>query len=144
MCAHRSRSSIPDADLQTWQAEISQLFEEEIKIHFTAEEAVIFPAARQFAELVPLAEELTSEHASLRELFCQAEAHGMSPETLLAFAQQLSAHIRKEERLLFESMQQLMKPSALASLGIGLETALKEVAHSCLLPNEATKLKGKR
>jgi hypothetical protein len=68
----------------------------------------------------------------------------MSPETFPAFAQQLSAHIRKEERLLFESMQRLMKPPELASLGIGLEAALKDVAHSCLLPNEATKLKGKR
>jgi hemerythrin-like domain-containing protein len=145
LCVRIDRAQpIPDADLQTWQVEISQLFEEEIKIHFAAEEAVIFPAARQFAELVPLAEELTLEHASLRGLFRQAEAHRMSPETLPAFAQQLSAHIRKEERLLFESMQQLMKPPELASLGIGLETALKDVAHSCLLPNEATKLKGKR
>ena len=145
LCVRIDRAQpIPDADVQTWQAEICQLFEEEIKIHFAAEEAVIFPAARRFAELVPLAEELTSEHASLRGLFRQAEAHRMSPETLPAFAQQLSAHIRKEERLLFESMQRLMKPPELASLGIGLEAALKDVAHSCLLPNEATKLKGKR
>ena len=145
LCVRIDRAQpIPDADVQTWQAEISQLFEEEIKIHFAAEEAVIFPAARQFAELVRLAEELTAEHASLRGLFRQAEARRMSPETLPAFAQQLSAHIRKEERLLFESMQQLMKPPELASLGIGLETALKDSAHSCLLPNQATKLKGKR
>ena len=145
LCVRIDRAQpIPDADVQTWQAEISQLFEEEIKIHFAAEEAVIFPAARRFAELVPLAEELISEHASLRGWFRQAAAHRMSPETLPAFAQQLSAHIRKEERLLFEGMQQLMKPTELASLGIGLETALKDVAHSCLLPNQATKLKGKR
>jgi len=145
LCVRIDRAQpIPDADVQTWQAEICQLFEEEIKIHFAAEEAVIFPAARQFAELVRLAEELTAEHASLRGLFRQAEARRMSPETLPAFAQQLSAHIRKEERLLFESMQQLMKPPELASLGKGLETALKDVAHSCLLPNQATKLKGKR
>ena len=145
LCVRIDRAQpIPDADLQIWQAEIAQLFEEEIKVHFAAEEVVIFPAARQFAELVPLAEELTSEHASLRELFRQAEAHRMSPDTLPAFTRHLSAHIRKEERLLFAGMQQLMKPAELASLGIGLETALKDVAHSCLLPNQATKLKGKR
>ena len=102
LCVRIDRAQpIPDADVRTWQAEICQLFEEEIKIHFAAEEAVIFPAARQFAELVPLAEELTLEHASLRELFRQAEAHRMSPDTLPAFARHLSAHIRKEERLLF-------------------------------------------
>jgi hemerythrin-like domain-containing protein len=145
LCVRIDRAQpIPDADLQIWQAEISQLFEEEIKVHFAAEEAVIFPAARQFAELVPLAEELTSEHVSLRELFHQAKGRRMSAETLPAFARHLSAHIRKEERLLFAGMQQLMKPPELASLGMGLEAALKDVAHSCLLPNQATKLKGKR
>jgi hemerythrin-like domain-containing protein len=145
LCVRIDRAQpIPDADLQIWQAEIAQLFEEEIKVHFAAEEVVIFPAARQFAELAPLAEELTSEHASLRELFRQAEARRMSAETLPAFARHFSAHIRKEERLLFASLQQLMNPPELASLGIGLETALKDVAHSCLLPNQATKLKGKR
>ena len=37
----------------------------------------------------------------------------MSVEGLPAFARQLSAHIRKEERQLFERMQQLMDPEQL-------------------------------
>jgi hemerythrin superfamily protein len=68
----------------------------------------------------------------------------MSAETLPAFARQLSAHIRKEERQLFERIQQLMTPQQLLSLGLSLEEALKNATQSCALPNEATKLKARK
>ena len=134
---------IPDANLEAWQAEIEQHFEQEIKFHFAAEEQVPFPAARDFPELVPLVEELIADHAALRESFSQSEARRMSAESLTAFARQLSAHIRKEERQLFERLQQLMSPAELASLGEQLEAALKDAAQSCFLTNEATKLKAR-
>jgi hemerythrin-like domain-containing protein len=145
LCVRIDRAQpIADEDLPAWLAEIEQLFEREIKIHFAAEEDVIFPAARRFAGLIPLVEELLAEHTALRELFCQAEARLMSAKALPAFAQTLSAHIRKEERRLFERMQELMRAEELGILGIQLEAALKEAAHVCLLPNAATKLKAKR
>ena len=145
LCVRIDRAQpIPGGDLQAWQIEIEQHFEQEIKIHFAAEEEVIFPAARHFTELVSLVEELTTEHVLLRELFCQAEARLMSAERLPAFAQQLSAHIRKEERQLFEVMQQRMTPAQLADLGVQLEAALKDAAQSCRLPNETTKLNARR
>jgi hypothetical protein len=50
-------------------------------------------------------------------------------------------HIRKEERQLFERLQQMMTASELAHLGSKLENALKGNVQSCSLPNEATKLK---
>jgi hemerythrin-like domain-containing protein len=86
-------------------------------------------------------EELIADHAALRECFSQAEAHKMSAESLTAFAQRLSAHIRKEERQLFERAQKLMTSDELALLGEQLEEALKDAAQSCMLPNETTKLK---
>ena len=142
LCVRIDRAQpIPGTDLQAWQAEIQQRFEQEIKIHFSAEEHVLFPAARQFADLIPLVEELICDHASLRESFSQAAARGMSADSVPAFAQQLSAHIRKEERHLFERLQQLMNPKELAALGAQLEVALKDAAQSCILPNAATKLK---
>jgi hemerythrin-like domain-containing protein len=145
LCVRIDRAQpIPGADLQAWQVEIVFHFEQEIRIHFAAEESVIFPAARQFAELVPLVEELIAEHASLRKVFALAEARQLSAENLAGFAQQLSAHIRKEERQLFEGMQQLMKPAELANLGLRLEAALKDASQACILPNEATKLKPTR
>jgi hemerythrin len=145
LCVRIDRAQpIPDADLEDWQAEIEQHFEQEFRVHFTAEEDVLFPAARNFPELLPLVEELIAEHASLRESFADAQGRRMSAEGLLAFAKWLSAHIRKEERQLFECMQQLMVPEQLADLGISLEVALQDAAQSCILPKNATRLKAKR
>jgi hemerythrin-like domain-containing protein len=142
LCVRIDRAQpIPSADLQAWQAEIDQIFEQEIRIHFSAEEQVLFPAARRFPELILLVEELIADHAVLRECFSQAEAHKMSAESLPAFAQQLSSHIRKEERQLFERMQKQMTSDELVALGEQVEEALKDAAQSCMLPNAATKLK---
>jgi hemerythrin-like domain-containing protein len=145
LCVRIDRAQpIPAADLETWQSEIEQHFEQEIKIHFSAEEQVLFPAAREFPELVPLVEGLIADHTALRESFSRAKARSMSTETLPAFAQHLSSHIRREERQLFEQLQQLMSPEELTALGGQLEAALKDAAESCVLPSEATKLRPKR
>src|SRR5579863_5182579 len=110
LCVRIDRAQpIPVKDLESWQAEIEQHFAQEIELHFVAEERVLFPAARPFTALDPLVEELIADHAVLRESFAQARARTMSAESLPAFAQQLSAHIRKEERQLFERIQQLMR-----------------------------------
>ncbi|MFY9951612.1 MAG: hemerythrin domain-containing protein [Candidatus Sulfotelmatobacter sp.] len=145
LCVRIDRAQpIPAKDLQAWQVEIEQLFEQEIEIHFAAEESVIFPAAERFSELVTLVKELIAEHGSVRDLFRQAEARCMSAQTLSALGQQLSAHIRKEERQLFECIQRLMNPQELAALGMQLESALKDSTQSCVLQNEVTKLKPAR
>jgi hemerythrin-like domain-containing protein len=145
LCVRIDRAQpIAHDDLKTWQAEIEQLFEQEIKIHFSAEEQVLFPAARRFPELIALTEELIAEHVSLNESFSLAKARGMSAEKLLAFAQQLSLHIRKEERQLFERLQQLMMPDQLSETGRQLEESMKDAAQSCILPNAATVLKPKK
>ena len=142
LCVRIDRAQlIPNADLPAWQAEIEQHFAQEIRIHFSAEEGVLFPAARKFPELTSLVQELIADHAALRESFSQAEARQMSTESLPAFARQLSAHIRKEERQLFERLQQLMSADDLSALGIRLQEALQDAAQSCILTNEATKLK---
>jgi hemerythrin-like domain-containing protein len=145
LCVRIDRAQpIPIKDLQTWQSEIEQHFEQEINIHFSAEEEVLFPTARQFPELIPLVEELIADHAVLRESYSQAKARTMSAESLQEFAQQLSNHIRKEERQLFERLQKVMTARDLATLGVRLEEALKEAAQSCILPNQATKLRAKK
>jgi hemerythrin-like domain-containing protein len=140
LCVRIDRAQpIPVADLSTWQSEIEQYFEQEIKIHFSAEEHRLFPAARQFPKLIPLVEELIADHAALREFFLQAKARTLSVESLPAFAQHLSTHIRKEERQLFEQLQEWMSPEELAKLGVQLEAALKDAAQSCILPSPTTR-----
>ncbi len=142
LCVRIDRAQpIPDRNLKAWQAEIEQHFHQEIGVHFSAEEQVLFPAARHFGELIALVDELIAEHAVLRESFSRAEARSMTSGSLPAFTQLLSAHIRKEERQLFERMQQLMDPEELALLGTKLKAALINAAQSCILPSAATKLK---
>ena len=118
LCVRIDRASpIADSDLAAWQAEITQLCQTEIEIHFVAEEKAVFPAAAQFQELAPLVEELLADHADLRAIFAQAESQQLSAESLLTAAQHLSAHIRKEERQLFERLQELMSQEQLALVG---------------------------
>jgi hemerythrin-like domain-containing protein len=140
LCVRIDRAMpIADADLAAWQTEIEQIFQGEISIHFAAEELVLFPAARKRTELIHLIEELLADHAVLRESFAQAESRTMSATELSAFGQRMSAHIRKEERQLFERMQELMSPEELALLGQHLDEALKNAAQVCRLPAAATR-----
>jgi hemerythrin-like domain-containing protein len=141
LCVRIDRASpIRDSDLAAWRTEITHLFRTEIEIHFTAEEQVLFPAARRFTELVPLVKELLADHVGLRALFAQAEAQNLPATELSAAAQRLSAHIRKEERQLFERLQESMNQKELEQLGKQLEEALKDAVQACALPSSRTKL----
>jgi hemerythrin-like domain-containing protein len=141
ICVRIDRASpIGQADLAAWQAEIAQLFQSEIGIHFAAEEQVLFPSAQKVLELIPLVDELLADHVALRKCFVNAQAGQMSATDLSAFGQRLSAHIRKEERRLFERLQELVNQEELALLGTKLEEALKDAAQTCLLPADATRL----
>ena len=69
LCVRIDRAQpIPPTDLRAWQEEMERDFAQEITIHFAAEESALFPAARQFPELIPLLEELTADHAALRRI----------------------------------------------------------------------------
>lgn len=142
LCVRIERASpIPENNLSAWQAEIVQLCRSEIAIHFDAEETIVFPAAHRFAELDSLVDQLLTDHRDLRCEFGRAEAQNMSASDLLKFAQRLAAHIRKEERNLFERLQELLSREELDRIGQQLEDALKEASQSCAIPNEATKLR---
>lgn len=142
LCVRIDRASpVSDSDLASWQAEITQLCQTEIGIHFAAEEQALFPVANQFSELAPLVEELLADHAALRAMFAQAEARNLSTTDLSAMAQHLALHIRKEERQLFERLQQILSPEELALLGKHLDDALKDAAQACILPTDATRLR---
>jgi hemerythrin-like domain-containing protein len=130
-------------EIEPWLAELQQIYEQEIGIHFVAEEKEIFPAARQFADLQPLVDELLREHAVLREMFVKAATRAMTGEELKALGEKLSAHIRKEERHLFEGMQNELTPQELTKIGVALEKSLADAAQSCLLPTPATRLRAK-
>jgi hypothetical protein len=65
LCVRVDRAQpIPAADLESWQTEIEQHFEQEIKIHFAAEEQVLFPTACRFPALVPLVHTSAKKNAN--------------------------------------------------------------------------------
>ena len=133
LCVRIDRATpIAESDLSAWQIEIVQHFQAEIRIHFVAEEQFVFPAARSFSELNPPVDELLSDHAWLRERFAQAEAQRLSGTEITEFARRLSEHIRREERQLFERLQQLMSDEELAVIGQQVELALQEAAQVCI------------
>jgi hemerythrin-like domain-containing protein len=136
---NRARLSSPK-ELRAWQSEVAQHFDQEIRYHFDAEERHLFPAARRFPELSPLVDELLTEHVLLRSYFSRALAGTLNAPELRSFAETLSAHIRKEERRLFEGMQEKMGPDALAEIGAKIDDTLTAVSQACIVPTE-TKLK---
>ncbi len=133
-----------EVDLEAWQREIQQIFEQEIAVHFAAEEKGLFPAAARFPQVKPLVEELVAEHAALRDFFGRAAGRALDGAGLQTFVEKLAVHIRKEERQLFEEMQRLMSPQELAALGTALEKALADASKACILPTAATQLRPKR
>lgn len=135
LCVRIDRASpLAASDLSQWQAEIAQHFRAEIRIHFVAEEQFVFPGAQRFPELGPLVEDLLADHAWLRERFAGAEEQRLAAAEITEFARRLSEHIRKEERGLFERLQELMNAEELAAMGRELEQALKEAEAACALP----------
>jgi hemerythrin superfamily protein len=136
LCVRIERATpIEEWQLAQWQEEMAGKFEGEIKIHFFAEEQIVFPAARNFAELSPLVDRLLAEHQLLRTFFINAEAKQLRSEEISDFARKLSGHIRAEERELFERVQGLLPAEELDRIGRELDRALESAAQSCRLPS---------
>ncbi len=135
-----------DLDMLAWQVEIQRIFVAEIHNHFEAEEQDLFPVASRFGELGPLVDALLREHTLLRDYFGLATERTMDPGKLHDFAKKLSAHIRKEERELFELLQKLLTAEELATVGVALSRVLEGGADqaSCAIPNPATRLRSRK
>ena len=94
--------------------------------HFRREEETVFPLyARQPAHDAELLERVLREHMELhglaRALRAEVAADEVSGETLAALGSLLRAHVRLEERELFEDVQRVVPPGELDSLGSGSE-----------------------
>lgn len=141
LCVRVNRAPLSTPhELDAWQAEIQQHFEQEIQHHFAAEEAALLPAARRLPDLRSLVDELVSDHAQLRKYFTRATNRTLDRDALRQFAELLSRHIRKEERQLFEGIQKQMTPEELRKIGVSLDTTLAAPPPTCIVPAE-TKLR---
>jgi hemerythrin-like domain-containing protein len=104
-----------------WQKEIAQIFASEIRFHFEAEEKVLFPFAQRAPKLRDLVDELRVEHVSLRHYAAGAAEGRLTVPELQLFAASLAAHVRKEERQLFEGMQEFFSAEELTKTGAELD-----------------------
>lgn|SRR5574341_1075483 len=112
MRIHRKRG-----ERDALQREMVSLWEADVRFHFQAEEKFLFPAARRIAAVAPLVRELRAEHTRLRRAFNAARRRPLQSAELTRFADLLEAHIRKEERRLFEQCQKQMSKEELSALG---------------------------
>ena len=104
---------------------IRDSFEVELVNHFDLEERLLFPAIREYLGEMTIVEELVADHRRL-----EAMVRGLrEPAELRTFTTLLSAHIRREERELFEDVQGRLPREVLDRLG---ETFEAEAVRVCL------------
>ncbi len=85
-------------------------FHAELEPHFRLEEDRLLPALRRAGE-TPLVARTLSEHADLRRLIADNQTGNLAQ-----FADLLTAHIRFEEKELFQRAQQLLDLGQLTEL----------------------------
>lgn len=92
---------------------VRQLFENELKPHFAEEEDCLLPLLAAAGAEALVARTL-AEHVEIMHLAQALETpNGTS---LLRFAEAITAHVRFEERELFEAAQQLLDQEALSRI----------------------------
>ena len=119
-----SRSTWP-TDRRQQLDRVLEFFRTDWQRHFQAEEEHLFPAvAAQLREGADLARQLLEEHNDLRARIVELEQDPTTrlDERLPALGECLKRHIRKEEQVLFERMQEEMGSETLEAIGVSLRT----------------------
>jgi iron-sulfur cluster repair protein YtfE (RIC family) len=84
-------------------------YEEKLKPHFAAEENILFPAVKNLTpQISSLVDELIEEHRKIFLLVEEVKSATDKKEQLNIIGVLLEQHLRKEERQLFEMIQQTM------------------------------------
>lgn len=92
-----------------------------IKPHFQNEESNLISKLRNYdLDIEQLCQELLEEHHSLEVLFEQIRQHQTTEESLDHLGHQLEQHIRKEERVFFQMIQERLKPEEMKEIGENL------------------------
>ena len=115
----RELATAEDPERRALWAEIQTRFADELEPHFQLEERGLVPALR-VAGQDALVEQTLNEHAELRALILSEAA-----DAPVRFGDALNAHIRFEERTLFETAQQALEPTVLNELGLLHEAAAR-------------------
>jgi len=92
-----------------------RIFVDDLNPHFEIEEELILPALHS-AGMKDLVDRTNEEHHQLRSLIAAAETSDDATLHLQAFADLLTAHVRFEERALFNAAQQILTSKELEML----------------------------
>lgn len=93
-------------------------YEQSLSAHFEVEELQLFPALTGFdPELDRLVEEMIQEHEVLRKLFAGITSATDLEVHMDKLGFTLEAHVRKEERQLFQLAQEVLSEAALLAIG---------------------------
>jgi hemerythrin-like domain-containing protein len=132
LCVRIDRAVMNAAAVKNFAGEIAEMWERELRFHFEAEETVLFPAAARVNGLRELTEELIAEHRVIQGMAEGTREKLLDGEQLREFASVVSGHVRKEERQLFEVMQQELTAEKLAELGERMSVILAQAGgQSC-------------
>lgn len=88
----------------------------DIQPHFAEEEQHLLPVLNRYEDARPMAATILRDHELLRQAFAHLDQQGLSASLLAAIADQLEQHVRYEERIVFQRMQELLSPEELARL----------------------------
>lgn len=101
---------------------ILQFWQDDLLKHFEAEEQVLVPFAKPYANLEPLITRMLLEHQQIVLLINRInnEARAEQLDTIKEFADKLEQHIRFEERELFEQLQISLSAEDMSVLNFAL------------------------
>jgi iron-sulfur cluster repair protein YtfE (RIC family) len=87
-----------------------EVWESDLKFHFENEEKILFPQFKgRDYEIDLLIKEMFEEHKMIRTLIGRLEDENDYEDTLNKLGLLLEEHIRKEERILFERLEDLFE-----------------------------------
>jgi iron-sulfur cluster repair protein YtfE (RIC family) len=117
------------ANCQRLARRIVDRYELELANHFELEESVLFPAIRTDIGNLTLVEVLVSEHREMERMVDNLRSGAVDQSQLEEFCSLLESHIRREERELFEDVQDKMRPETRTVL---LEELNRRAIRICL------------
>jgi hypothetical protein len=120
--AARCKRSDEASAARTWESVVAAA-PSQLEPHFEIEESHLLPALRRIGEQA-LAERILDDHVQLRELLAVTRP---TPDSVQEFGRALEAHVRYEEREIFERTQDRLPEDAL----VALERACDEIPRVC-------------
>jgi hypothetical protein len=107
---------------------------DELTVHETIEEEILYPALREFAKTKDIALEAYEEHHVVDTILAELEATPVDDETwaakLTVMKENLEHHIEEEEGEMFKQAHQVMDEDELSELGERMATRKKQLQNS--------------